>query len=420
MSAMTATPSGPLSSADTSTLQQQLYRAERRNRFKSLALIAPLVLFLLLIFLLPMGMMLKKSIENPDVATLLPRTSSALAGWDGKSLPDDATFQALAEEIATASEADKLGNLGKRLNSEISGYRSLLNNTADGLPFDPAPDSWRDAMLELDPRWGELPYWQAIARNRSPYTDAYLLSSIDLQRDNAGQVVKVSEDQAIYQNVFLRTFCMSLVITACCLLLAYPLAYLLATLPERSANLLMILVLLPFWTSVLVRIAAWIVLLQSNGLINQFLMGLGLIDTPLQLVFNRIGVYISMVHIMLPFMVLPLYSVMKSIPNSYQRAAISLGCSPIASFWRVYFPQTYAGVGAGCLLVFILSIGYYITPALLGSPNDQMVSYFVAFYTNTTINWGMATALGGLLLLATLLLYIVYNWLVGADRLKLG
>ena len=156
------------SSTDTSSLQQQLYRAERRNRLKSLALIAPLVLFLLLIFLLPMGLMLKKSIENPDVATLIPRTSSALADWDGKSLPDDATFHALAEEIASASEADKLGNLGKRLNSEIAGYRSLLNNTADGLPFDPAPDSWRDAMLELDPRWGELPYWQAIARNRSP------------------------------------------------------------------------------------------------------------------------------------------------------------------------------------------------------------------------------------------------------------
>ncbi len=408
------------SSTDTSSLQQQLHRAERRNRLKSLALIAPLVLFLLVIFLLPMGLMLKKSIENPDVAALLPDTIAALSHWDGKALPDDAAYHALAEEITRASEADKLGNLGKRLNNEIAGYRSLLNNSADGLPFDPAPDSWRDAMLELDPRWGELPYWQAIARNRSPYTDAYLLSSIDLQRDNAGQIVKVSEDQAIYQNVFIRTFWMSLVITACCLLLAYPLAYLLATLPERSANLLMILVLLPFWTSVLVRIAAWIVLLQSNGLINQFLMGLGLIDTPLQLVFNRIGVYISMVHIMLPFMVLPLYSVMKSIPNSYQRAAISLGCSPIASFWRVYFPQTYAGVGAGCLLVFILSIGYYITPALLGSPNDQMVSYFVAFYTNTTINWGMATALGGLLLLATLLLYIVYNWLVGADRLKLG
>jgi putative spermidine/putrescine transport system permease protein len=213
---------------------------------------------------------------------------------------------------------------------------------------------------------------------------------------------------------------MGAVITIICLLLAYPLAYLLANLPTRKSNLLMILVLLPFWTSILVRVAAWIVLLQSGGLINGALLKLGLIDQPLQLVFNRTGVYIAMVHIMLPFMILPIYSVMKGISPSYMRAAISLGCHPFASFWRVYFPQTVAGVGAGCLLVFILSIGYYITPALLGSPNDQMVSYFVAFYTNSTINWGMATALGGLLLLATLVLYVVYSWLVGASRLRLG
>jgi putative spermidine/putrescine transport system permease protein len=213
---------------------------------------------------------------------------------------------------------------------------------------------------------------------------------------------------------------MSLIITAACLVLAYPLAYMLATLPDRSANLLMICVLLPFWTSVLVRVAAWIVILQNNGLVNTFLEHFGLIDSPLQLVFNRFGVYVAMVHIMLPFMILPLYSVMKSIPQTYQRAAISLGCPPMVSFWLVYFPQTYAGIGAGCLLVFILSIGYYITPALLGGPSDQMVSYFVAFYTNTTINWGMATALGGLLLLATLILYVIYSWLVGANRLRLG
>ncbi|HAB63137.1 MAG TPA: polyamine ABC transporter substrate-binding protein, partial [Pseudomonas sp.] len=165
---------------------------------------------------------------------------------------------------------------------------------------------------------------------------------------------------------------------------------------------------------------AWMGILSSNGILNGLLQGLGLIDEPLQLVFNRAGVYIAMVHILLPFMILPIYSVMKNISPSYMRAAISLGCHPFASFWRVYFPQTLAGVGAGCLLVFIISIGYYITPALLGSPNDQMVSYFVAFYTNTTINWGMATALGGLLLLATMLLYVVYSWLVGASRLRLG
>ena len=406
--------------ADTESLKAKLHRAERINRLKSLGLILPLIIFLIVVFLVPLVVMLKKSVDNPEVSALLPTTVTAMAQWDGKNLPPEEVYKALAADIEAANNNDSLGNLGKRLNSEISGYRSLLNNTADTLPFDPTPASYQQAFTELDARWGDAKYWQAIYRNSSPYTANYLLSSLDLKKDEAGNIVKVSDDQAIYQNVFARTFWMSLVITAVCLLLAYPLAYLLATLPERAASLLMICVLLPFWTSVLVRVAAWIVLLQNNGLVNSFLEHLGLIDSRLQLVFNRFGVYVAMVHIMLPFMILPLYSVMKNIPASYQRAAISLGCPPMISFWLVYLPQTYAGIGAGCLLVFILSIGYYITPALLGSPNDQMVSYFVAFYTNGTINWGMATSLGGLLLLATLVLYVVYSWLVGANRLRLG
>ncbi|ACQ92736.1 binding-protein-dependent transport systems inner membrane component [Tolumonas auensis DSM 9187] len=405
---------------DTESLKAKLHRAERINRLKSFGLILPLIIFLIVVFLVPLVVMLKKSVDNPEVAAYLPATVTAMADWDGKDLPPENVYQALAADIETANNNDELGNLGKRLNSEISGYRSLLNNTADSLPLDPAPESYKQAFIDLDERWGDATYWQAMYRNSSPYTPNYLLSSLDLKKDQAGAIVKVSEDQAIYQSVFVRTFWMSLVITAVCLVLAYPLAYLLATLPARSANLLMICVLLPFWTSVLVRVAAWIVLLQNNGLVNTFLEHLGLIDSPLQLVFNRFGVYVAMVHIMLPFMILPLYSVMKNIPQSYQRAAISLGCPPMISFWLVYLPQTYAGIGAGCLLVFILSIGYYITPALLGSPTDQMVSYFVAFYTNTTINWGMATALGGLLLLATLILYVIYSWLVGANRLRLG
>ena len=406
--------------ADTESLKAKLHRAERINRLKSLGLILPLIIFLIVVFLVPLVVMLKKIVDNPEVSALLPTTVTAMAQWDGKNLPPEEVYKALAADIEAANNNDSLGNLGKRLNSEISGYRSLLNNTADALPVDPTPTSYQQAFTELDARWGDAKYWQAIYRNSSPYTANYLLSSLDLKKDEAGNIVKVSDDQAIYQNVFARTFWMSLVITAVCLLLAYPLAYLLATLPERAANLLMICVLLPFWTSVLVRVAAWIVLLQNNGLVNSFLEHIGLIDSPLQLVFNRFGVYVAMVHIMLPFMILPLYSVMKNIPASYQRAAISLGCPPMISFWLVYLPQTYAGIGAGCLLVFILSIGYYITPALLGSPNDQMVSYFVAFYTNGTINWGMATSLGGLLLLATLVLYVVYSWLVGANRLRLG
>ena len=402
------------------TLKQKLARAERINRLKAQGLILPLLVFLFVVFLLPIGVLLYKSVENPEVVGSLPRTVEAISTWDGRGLPDEPVYRALALDLADARKNQTIGDLSKRLNMELAGYRSLLAKTGRALPFKQEPASFKDALENLDERWGDPAYWQVIRRNDSGVTSYFLLASLDHRIDDLGELASATPDQAIYLDIFARTFWMGLVITAICLVLAYPLAYLLANLPTRTSNLLMILVLLPFWTSILVRVAAWIVLLQSGGLINSALIAMGVIDQPLQLVFNRTGVYVAMVHIMLPFMILPIFSVMKGISPSYMRAAISLGCHPFASFWRVYFPQTLAGVGAGCLLVFILSIGYYITPALLGSPGDQMISYFVAFYTNSTINWGMATALGGLLLLATLLLYIVYNWLVGADRLKLG
>ena len=410
----------PLNEVASPSLKKRLAHAERVNRWKAQALIAPLVIFLLLVFLVPIAALLYKSVGNPEVVEGLPRTVVAVHGWDGKGLPAEPVYLALSEDLAEARKNQVLGDLSKRLNMELAGYRSLLMKTAKALPFKVAPDSYKDALEALDERWGDPAYWQAIKRNSSSVTPFYLLAAVDHRIDDLGEVAPATPDQAIYLDIFARTFWMGLVITCICLVLAYPLAYLLANLPARQSNLLMILVLLPFWTSVLVRVAAWIVLLQSGGLINSALMSMGLIDKPLELVFNRTGVYIAMVHILLPFMILPIYSVMKGISPTYMRAAISLGCHPFASFWRVYFPQTYAGVGAGCLLVFIIAIGYYITPALLGSPNDQMVSYFVAFYTNTSINWGMATALGGLLLLATVVLYLIYNWLVGATRLRLS
>ena len=160
-------------------------------------------------------------------------------------------------------------------------------------------------------------------------------------------------------------------------------------------------------------------LLQSNGLVNRFLLSTGLIDTPLALLFNRQGVVIAMVHILLPFMILPLYSVMKSVPPNYLRAAVSLGSTPFAAFLRVYIPQTYPGVAAGGLLVFITAIGYYVTPALLGGAGDQMLSYYIAQYTNVEVNWGMACALGAVLLVATLVLYAIYRRVDKAE-LSLG
>ncbi|MCP2074846.1 UNVERIFIED_ORG: putative spermidine/putrescine transport system permease protein [Pseudomonas lini] len=410
----------PLNAGTSPTLKQRLKRAERVNRWKAQALIAPLVLFLLLVFLVPIVALLFKSVSNPEVVSAMPRTVAAVATWDGRGLPGEPVYKAASEDLAEARKNQTLGDLSKRLNMELAGYRSLLTKTARALPFATEPASYKEALENLDERWGDPAYWQVIRRNTSDVTPYYLLAAVDHRIDDLGELAPATPDQAIYLDIFTRTFWMGLVITAICLVLAYPLAYLLANLPSRQSNLLMILVLLPFWTSILVRVAAWIVLLQSGGLINSGLMAMGIIDKPLELVFNRTGVYISMVHILLPFMILPIYSVMKGISPTYMRAAISLGCHPFASFWRVYFPQTYAGVGAGCLLVFILAIGYYITPALLGSPNDQMVSYFVAFYTNTSINWGMATALGGLLLLATIVLYLIYSWLVGASRLRLS
>ncbi|AKK00426.1 MULTISPECIES: ABC transporter permease [Pseudomonas] len=410
----------PLNAGTSPNLKQRLKRAERVNRWKAQALIAPLVLFLLLVFLVPIVALLFKSVSNPEVVGAMPRTVAVISTWDGRGLPGEPVYKAASEDLAEARKNQTLGDLSKRLNMESAGYRSLLTKTARALPFATEPASYKEALENLDERWGDPAYWQVIRRNTSNVTPYYLLAAVDHRIDDLGELAPATPDQAIYLDIFARTFWMGLIITAICLVLAYPLAYLLANLPSRQSNLLMILVLLPFWTSILVRVAAWIVLLQSGGLINSALMAMGVIDKPLELVFNRTGVYISMVHILLPFMILPIYSVMKGISPTYMRAAISLGCHPFASFWRVYFPQTYAGVGAGCLLVFILAIGYYITPALLGSPNDQMVSYFVAFYTNTSINWGMATALGGLLLLATIVLYLIYSWLVGASRLRLS
>ncbi|WP_164721292.1 ABC transporter permease [Burkholderia stagnalis] len=403
------------STQSTAALKRELKAAESRKRAMALLLVAPLALFVLLIFVVPIGALLTRAVQNPEIATALPKTVAALSGWDRKAPPADAAYAALAADMTRVADSEAMGALARRLNTEIPGYRSLVAKTARAMPLKGddgqqlSPAQQRAKLVELDARWGDATYWQAIAKNGGTYSPFYLLAALDHKQDGFGSIVQADPDQSIYLAIFGRTLVIGFAVTLFALLLGYPLAYWISTLSERRANLVMILVLIPFWTSVLVRVAAWIVLLQSEGLVNKALIGSGLIAQPLALLFNRVGVYISMTHILLPFMILPLYSVMKSIPPTYQRAAVSLGSHPFAAFWRVYVPQTYPGIGAGALLVFILAIGYYITPALLGGPNDQMVSYYVAYFTNVTINWGMACALGGLLLAATLVLYAIYG-----------
>lgn len=409
----------------TSDLVAQLGRAERRRKVRAFALTLPLLAFLLVIFLVPLASLLVRAVENPEVADVLPRTGQALNDWDRNSPPPSEAYAALLTDLSAIQETAQAGVLARRLNSEVAGARSLVMGTYRALQAEEAqgealgPDAAKAKLIEQDARWKELPYWQAIAKNSSRWTPDYLLTAVDLKRTPQGDIVKVGEGEAAFSDILGRTFQMSAVVTFFCLLLAYPLAYWLSTLTERKANVLLILVLLPFWTSVLVRIAAWIVLLQNNGLVNRFLMWLGVTDTPIPLLFNRVGVIIAMVHILLPFAILPLYSVMKSVPQNYLRAAISLGSTPFSGFVRVYLPQTYPGVAAGGLLVFITSIGYYVTPALLGGPSDQMLSYYVAQYTNVEVNWGMACALGGVLLTTTLILYSIYRK-VSKSELSLG
>ncbi|WP_413628920.1 ABC transporter permease [Herbaspirillum frisingense] len=411
----------PLAEPDPQQLKRELHAAQTRKRLGALALIAPLAIFLLLTFVAPIVALLQRAVENPEVASTLPQTVAVLSRWDRKAALPDQAYAALAEDLARAKEETTAGNLARRLNIEIAGSRSLVMGTTRAMPLRDAagkplaPAAAREAISARNTLWGQPDIWRVIAQNGSVYSPYYLLASLDLRQNVFGDIEAAAPESAIYRTIFGRTLWMSAVVTLITLLLAYPLAYWLSTMSERRANLLMILVLIPFWTSILVRVAAWIVLLQSEGLVNKALMLAGLTQSPLELVFNRVGVYISMTHILLPFMILPLYSVMKSVPPTYLKAAVSLGSHPFAAFWRVYVPQTYPGVGAGVLLVFIMAGGYYITPALLGGPNEQMVSYFIAYFINTTINWGMACALGALLLAATLVLYSVYRRFAKVD-----
>jgi putative spermidine/putrescine transport system permease protein len=389
------------------TLRQRLRKVEAAYTRRSLLLIAPLLLFVVISFVFPIASILGKSVENPELPNAMPEATAALARWDGKQLPDEATFSAMLTDLRNARTNGTISSVAKRISYEDDSYRNLIFSTLRKVPEGTSPV--REAMIAALPQWGELSTWQSWQRAAKPLTSYYLLSAFDRKVDiHSGETKVLPDDQALYIKVLLRTLWMASVVTFFCVALGYPLAYWLAKQPTGRANLLMILVLLPFWTSLIVRTASWIVLLQSGGLVNRALLNIGIIDHPLVLVFNRVGVYVSMTHIMLPFIVLPLYAVMKGISPNYVRAAVSLGAHPFSAFWRVYVPQTYAGVAAGALLVFMMAIGYYITPALLGGPGEQMISYFVAFFTNTTMNWGMAAALGSQLLVIVLLLYIVY------------
>jgi ABC-type spermidine/putrescine transport system permease subunit I len=224
-------------------------------------------------------------------------------------------------------------------------------------------------------------------------------------------------ESALYRRTFVVTFQISIAVTVICILLGYPLCYLLTKVKDRTAAILMIFVLVPFWTSVLVRTYAWLVLLQRNGIINSSLMSLGIIEEPLQLAHNLTGSIIGMVHIMLPFLILPLYATMRNIDTDLVRAAVGLGSSPLGAFWRVFFPMSLPGLFAGIVLVFILSLGFFVTPALLGGGRVQMLAQRIESTITIYSNWGAASALGVVLLLLALVMIWLMNRVFGLDKL---
>ncbi len=533
-----ATAKGLVLAADGRPLKRSLARALRAQKLRALALIAPLLIFIMITFIAPIADMLFRSVEDQIVSETLPRTVVALEDWDHTGVPSEEVFAGLAYDFMEASERRNHTRLGGRLNYESSGISSLFRQTGRGIgdvgedfaeqfidlnPLWEEPATWialmgapdwvegnadaddqgrrfrlsdearealpeasdaygafartvqqidadnpateepwntiylalyrdlsrgapaydgpmadllaeaaaavpgftglspREAMLEVNDDWADTRVWQIIETFSDPFTAGYFLAAIDRQLTPEG-IAMQPEESRVYILLFQRTIFMSLMITISCVLLGYPIAYLLSNLPSRSSNLLLILVLLPFWTSLLVRTSAWKVLLQQQGVINDILVWIGLVadDQRLALINNQLGTIIAMTHILLPFMILPLFSVMKTIPPSYVRAAKSLGATNFTAFRRVYFPQSVPGIGAGCILVFILSIGYYITPEIVGGRTGTFISNRIAYHISQSLNWGLAAALGTILLALVLVLYWAYDRIVGIDNVKLG
>jgi putative spermidine/putrescine transport system permease protein len=538
-------PDGPVLAADGTPLKRSLNRALRAQKIRALALIAPLLIFVLVSFIAPIGDMLFRSVENQIVQNTLPRTVVALADYDASSgeLPGDDVFEAAYYDVFYAAERKLHTRLGSRLNYEQTGASSLFRKSGRGIDdigevyldqFEDLDENWdearpwaelmgdpdwiaaqegwdgngamppfelrsdiaevlprtaasydifatfmqteegdspleeepwtvvhtalyqdllendvsgytgprsdmlkaadalvdtsdfetiafRDGFEEIDEDWVSPEIWQTIKTYSPAYTSGYFLNSVDMQKTAEGPALR-DEDERIYGLLFQRTMFMSMVITISCIMLGYPIAYLLSNLPARTANLLMILVLLPFWTSLLVRTSAWKVMLQQQGVINDVLVWLGMVadDSRLTMINNQFGTIVAMTHILLPFMILPMYSVMSTIPPTYVRAAKSLGATNWTTFWRVYFPQSVPGIGAGSILVFILSIGYYITPEIVGGTSGIFISNRIAYHISSSLNWGLAAALGTILLVVVLVLYWAYDRIVGIDNVKLG
>ena len=408
-----------LRTADGRPLKEALQSAERRARWRAFFLVLPLLAFVVLTFVIPILKMLERSVYHDGFASSAPNLVAWFAANPRSQDIPEAAYAALVTDLAQMQKDKTAGLAGTRINYTVPGSISVFKAAARDVEKMVPP--YKAGLIAANKLWAQPETWVAMRNASSPWTSDFYMVSSDLKRAPDGSLMQVNPEQRIYIYLFIKTFVLSGVITFICLLLAFPIAHRLAVLPMAKSNLLMIFVLLPFWTSLLVRTTSWIALLQEQGVINDLLVWLGILGDHgrVRMVYNQTGTIIVMTHILLPFMVLPLYSVMRVIPPSYARAARSLGATSWTTFRRIYLPQTLPGIAAGSLLVFILAVGYYITPALVGGADGQLISNLISFHMNKA-NWSMAAALAAILLAAVLLLYWLYDRLIGIDRLKLG
>lgn len=369
-------------------------------------LVLPLATYVFL-YLMPIGSVISLSVQNGELGRSLSNVRAADAA------DPDALAAALLADMQ-AMEQGQQAAVARELNQEQSGFRTLFLNTARK-SGEIAPN--HAGFVAFDPRWADEKYWTVIAENSGSITWRHFQRATGLIVTEDGRIATGGDD--IYLQIMLRTIVIAVQVTIVTLIVSYPLAYAVATAPRKLAAFVLIAVLLSFWTSILVRTTAWVILLQTAGLVNTFLLWTGLIAEPLQLIFNRFGAIVAMTHVLLPFAIIPMMNVMRTIPKAQTDASRSLGAGPVESFLRVYFPQTLRGVAVGGGTVFILTLGFYITPALTGGPKDQMLSFYIADFVKRALNWGMASALSVMLLGTVLALVAIYGglrWLSTRNR----
>lgn len=360
--------------------------------FRLFLLVLPLLAFIIITVVAPVCQFLYRAIDNDLLARNLPLTAASLADWQpAQGLPGPESFRALAMDIRAAREAGTLGQVAQALNQQVTGVRNGFIKS--GLLVDAAETIDPEVLTKAVPALADVKLWALLKTAESDWTDFYLLQSIDFERDVDGTIRNVPADRAIFRDIIWRTIVISVNVTLICILLALPVAHVLANARAPWSNILLALVLFPLWTSLLVRTVSWIIILQGEGPVNATLTFLDLIEEPLRLVYTRGSLYVAMVQVLLPLMILSILSVLLKLPKELLRAATSLGANWWQSYWRVLLPLLSPGILTGSAIVFVFALGYYITPTLIGGPRDQMLSSYVANYTNKTLNWGLAGAL---------------------------